>query len=141
MEKLTKREYEILELIRQGKSKSEILTTTKTSLKFLAQYLTRIFKKTDYLVAYHTERSKFEELQAYCRNNPTAFTIFPNENSEQMSTNSSLEKERNKIELDIVSVLSDLNLKYDTEKYNAQIKLQVIDDIKKKLKEINPSKF
>ncbi len=170
MEKLTKKEYEILELIRHGKSKSSIIMELKTTPNTINQYFSSIYKKTDFLVCYHSAKNKFEELQGYLRNNPTAFSVVSNESNEKdlkkieqleqqtkslgdtveiltkentdlkkKSENKSKEKatpvetqkSENKVDIDLI--LDDLKIKYDIEKYNAHIKLQVLDEIKEKL--------
>lgn len=173
MEKLTKKEYEILELIRHGKSKSSIIMELKTTPNIINQYFSSIYKKTDFLVCYHSAKNKFEELQGYLRNNPTAFSVVSNESNEKdlkkieqleqqtkslgdtveiltkentdlkkKTENKSKEKattpplvetqkSENKVDIDLI--LDDLKIKYDMEKYNAHIKLQVLDEIKEKL--------
>lgn len=170
MEKLTKKEYEILELIRHGKSKSSIIMELKTMPNIINQYFSSIYKKTDFLVCYHSAKNKFEELQGYLRNNPTAFSVVSNESNEKdlkkieqleqqtkslgntveiltkentdlkkKSENKSkekaapveIQKSENKVYIDLI--LDDLKIKYDMEKYNAHIKLQVLDEIKEKL--------
>lgn len=170
MEKLTKKEYEILELIRHGKSKSSIIMELKTMPNIINQYFSSIYKKTDFLVCYHSAKNKFEELQGYLRNNPTAFSVVSNESNEKdlkkieqleqqtkslgntveiltkentdlkkKSENKSkekavpveIQKNENKVYIDLI--LDDLKIKYDMEKYNAHIKLQVLDEIKEKL--------
>lgn len=171
MEKLTKKEYEILELIRRGESKSSIIMELKTTPNIINQYFSSIYKKTDFFVCYHSERNKFEELQGYFRNNPTAFSIISNESNEKDSKkieqleqqtkslgntveiltkeNTDLKKkyeiknkekattrvetQMNENRVDIDLIIDDLKIKYDMEKYNAHIKLQVLDEIKEKL--------
>lgn len=83
MEKLTKKEYEILELIRHGKSKSSIIMELKTTPNIINQYFSSIYKKTDFFVCYHSERNKFEELQGYLRNNPMVFSVVSNQSNEK----------------------------------------------------------
>lgn len=163
-EKLTKREMEILELIRQGKSKSTILLEMKTTPNIVNNYFSSIYKKTDCLVCYRSAKTKFEELQGFLRNNPTAFTVATNEsnqidlqtieglkaqkenlkkqNAGLVEIKEKLEKEVKELKehsnipepkTNIDSVLMDLKIKYDMEKYNAHIKLEVLDEIKTKL--------
>ena len=172
MEKLTKKEYEILELIRRGESKSSIIMELKTTPNIINQYFSSIYKKTDFFVCYHSERNKFEELQGYFRNNPTAFSIISNESNEKDSkkieqleqqtkslrntveiltkentdlkkksenkskekaTTPTVETQKSENKVDIDLILDDLKIKYDMEKYNAYIKLQVLNEIKEKL--------
>ncbi len=172
MEKLTKKEYEILELIRHGKSKSSIIMELKTTPNIINQYFSTIYKKTDFLVCYHSAKNKFEELQGYLRNNPTAFSVVSNESNEkdlkeieqlkqqtkslgntveiltkentdlkkkseakskEKVTTPPVETQKNENKVDIDLILDDLKIKYDMEKYNAHIKLQVLDEIKEKL--------
>lgn len=77
MEKFTKSELDIVNFIKAGKSKSDILTAKVTTLASLNFLLSNIYKKTDELVKYHSERNKFEELAGYIRNNPEAFSPIP----------------------------------------------------------------
>ena len=172
MEKLTKKEYEILELIRHSKSKSSIIMELKTMPNIINQYFSSIYKKTDFLVCYHSAKNKFEELQGYLRNNPTAFSVVSNESNEkdlkkieqleqqtkslgdtveiltkentdlkkkienkskEKATTPPVETQKSENKVDIDLILDDLKIKYDMEKYNAHIKLQVLDEIKEKL--------
>lgn len=166
MEKLTKKEYEILELIRHGESKNSIIAELKTTPNVANQYFSSIYKKTDFLVCYHSAKNKFEELQGYLRNNPTVFSVVSNESNEKdlkkieqleqqiksfentveilTKENTDLKKKFKKEDMsitlktksepkvDIDLILDDLKIKYNMEKYNAHIKLQVLDEIKEK---------
>ena len=77
MEKLTRSEMKIFELIKAGKTKEEILNekiTTASNLNFL---LTQIYKKTDDIVGYRTAKDKYNELVCFMRNHPHIFSITP----------------------------------------------------------------
>lgn len=55
-----------------------------------------------------------------------------NKNKEKATTPPvETKKSGNKVDIDFI--LDDLKIKYDMEKYNAHIKLQVLDEIKEKL--------
>lgn len=67
--KFTKLEKDILTTIANGKTKDDILAEKITTLKYLMNTLSNIYKKTAELVQYKTERNKFEELQKYLKEN------------------------------------------------------------------------
>lgn len=77
MEKFTIRELEIFNLIKQGVSRSDLFTKVKTTTACVQAALCQIYEKTEDFVNYRTQRNKFEELQMFLRNNPTAFTPIP----------------------------------------------------------------
>jgi len=91
MDKFTKKELEIIDLVRQQKTKSEIQCSLQTTTAYLNLILSNIFRKTDEFVGYKTERSKFDELRCYMRNNPTAFSPIPtNEELKSENENASI---------------------------------------------------
>lgn len=76
MEKLTKKEMEIFELITCCNSRDEVFRLSDTTQKYFNVCLSGIYDKTKDFVNYRTERNKFEELQEYCKKNPTFLTPF-----------------------------------------------------------------
>ena len=70
-------ELKIFNLIREGKSRNEVLTSGLTTPACAQMTLCMIYEKTDDIVKYHSARDKYRELQGFLRNNPTAFTPIP----------------------------------------------------------------
>lgn len=70
-------ELKMFNLIREGKSRNEVLTSGITTPACANMVLCMIYEKTDDIVKYRSARDKFKELQGYLRNNPTAFTPIP----------------------------------------------------------------
>lgn len=77
MEKFNSMEYKVFNLIKNGKTRNEIIAEKVTTPANLSLILTGIYKKTAEFVNYHSERGKFEELAAYLRNNPDTFGPIP----------------------------------------------------------------
>ena len=77
MEKFNSMEYKVFNLIKNGKTRNEIIAEKVTTPANLSLILTGIYKKTAEFVNYHSERGKFEELAAYLRNNPDTFGTIP----------------------------------------------------------------
>ena len=77
MEKFNSMEYKVFNLIKNGKTRNEIIAEKVTTPANLSLILTGIYKKTAEIVNYHSERGKFEELAAYLRNNPDTFGTIP----------------------------------------------------------------
>ena len=90
MEKLTNSELKILNLIKSGKTKEDILSEKITTAGNLSFILSHIYQKTDHLVNYHSAKDKYGELVCYLRNNPDAFSIVPVSSNKQSSTFSAL---------------------------------------------------
>ncbi|MBR2526519.1 hypothetical protein IKE67_08665 [bacterium] len=142
MEKFTKTELQIVDLIRQQKTKSEIQSIIKTTAAYFNVIMSNIFRKTDEFVGYKTERSKFDELRCYLRNNPTAFSPMPT--NEDLNTESAEPKKQicnsngnSKSVLEqITSILSGIEKKHQTELSVAATKLSVISEIVKEIEGI-----
>ena len=93
MEKLSRTELKILNFIRSGKRKSDILSEKILSPASFGTTMTSIYSKTDEVVKYHTARNKFEELACYLRNNPDAFGSLSEANMEECCSNEVVIKE------------------------------------------------
>ena len=90
MEKFNSMEYKVFNLIKNGKTRNEIIAEKVTTPANLSLILTGIYKKTAEFVNYHSERGKFEELAAYLRNNPDisgAMLLSENRKTETPVTN------------------------------------------------------
>ena len=90
MEKFNSMEYKVFNLIKNGKTRNEIIAEKVTTPANLSLILTGIYKKTAEFVNYHSERGKFEELAAYLRNNPDisgAILLSENRKTETPVTN------------------------------------------------------
>ena len=103
MEKFNSMEYKVFNLIKNGKTRNEIIAEKVTTPANLSLILTGIYKKTAEFVNYHSERGKFEELAAYLRNNPDisgAILLSEKADIEKIVLNA-LETVGNKIENDL----------------------------------------
>lgn len=129
-EKFTKRELEVFNMIRSGKSKSDIVSSGITTTGYLNTILCGIYEKTDSLVGYHSARNKFEELVAFLRNNPTAFTPIPEPDEGEKLVGEP--KENNDVRK-FVEILNRLGESYRSEVQTNKIKLSVLDDINAEL--------
>lgn len=141
MEKFTKRELVIFNLIKQGKNKGEILAEIDTTPANFAAALTGIFKKTDPFVCYHTERTKFEELREYLRKNPTMFTPIPANDSEYATESNEAAKavepqktveptkEENSFKKELSDFLKSFMSGLEQEKEITKAKIEVVSDI------------
>ena len=99
----TNAEKQILELVRNGYSKSHILRELGIKIYSLQNYLSNIFTKTEPYVHYHSSRKKFEELGCFLRNNPTVFTdmIITDTPEEEIRTNLTDVKEDKSVNADV----------------------------------------
>lgn len=75
--KFNSMELKVFNLIREGKSRSEIATCGITTTSNLNAILVNIYDKTEDIVGYCSRRDKFKELQCFLRNNPNVLTPFP----------------------------------------------------------------
>lgn len=73
MNEFNSTELKILNLIKSGKTRSDILAEKISTSANVLNALYNIYSKTEDDVKYKTARNKFEELACYLRNNPDAF--------------------------------------------------------------------
>lgn len=77
MDKFNSTELRVFNLIREGKSRNEIIAEKIASPASVQVALSGIYSKTEDVMTYHTARNKFEELSCFVRNNPEAFKDIP----------------------------------------------------------------
>lgn len=140
MEKFTKKELQVLNLIREQKSKDEIFRKLETTTTYFNFILAGLYKKTDEFVGYKTERKKFEELSFYLRKNPTAFSPMPT--SEDLKAETQAQKQvcisgdnANILE-QMQSILANIEKKHQGELSIATAKIEVISEIKSQFEKI-----
>lgn len=144
-EKFNSLEWKVFNLIREGKSRSEIATSGITTASNFNAVLAGIYEKTDDMVGYHSARSKFTELQGYLRNNPNAFSPVPDKVMEFTDTPPYVPLEMNNFTQessepktkrpDVRGIIEKLNNAYKTALEVNKAKLSVLADIEKEIEE------
>lgn len=127
IERFTPQELKIFNLLRAGKTKTDIINekvTTTSNLNFL---LSSIYKKTEDMVKYHSEKNKYEELLEFIRKN---FPPMPEKSNDENSQESGGNTEEKLISADkIISAIDKLKKKYEAELDLLKMKLDVLDDV------------
>ena len=118
IERFTPQELRIFNLLKAGKTKTDIINEKITTTANLNLLLSGIYKKTEDVVKYHSERNKYEELLEFIRKNAEPFTAAPENQKEKMI---SADK--------IISAIDKLKKKYEAELDLLKMKLDVLDDV------------
>lgn len=126
-------ELRVFNLIKEGKSRNEILMSGISTPTSLSLILSTIYNITDEKVKYHTIRDKFKELQCFLRNNPTVFNLIPaNKKGNPVEDKTEyMTKEKP----DVHEIIKRLNVQYREALEVNKVKLSVLADIEKELTE------
>lgn len=129
MEKFNSMELKVFNLIKAGKSRNDIISERVTTPANLNAILSGIYKKTDEIVKYHTERNKYEELAAYLRNNPEILSpVPPNDNNKKTAATPPQETD-DSIATKVKAALNRVSYKLHNESIILSAKSQVLDEI------------
>ena len=138
MEKFNSIELKIFDLIRAGKSRSQILAKKITTAANMQNALCGIYSKTEDLVKYKTARNKFDELSCYMRNNPGAFDSLLEVEEVEEEKVGAAEVEEVKLEplkgftgpVDSETATSKVMKVIDRISTKLQAKLEILDEVK-----------
>ena len=136
MEKLTRSELRIFELLRKGKTKEEILSSKVTTASNLSYILSQIYRKTEDIVHYHSAKDKYGELLCYLRNHPDEFSIIPFNESRKKQKQTEMPKTKTKQECPynlIQNAINNLGFKYTRLINNTTQKMSMLDELSKDL--------
>ena len=143
--KFSKTELSVFNLIRSGATLDNILKEKIVAQSSLPSVLGKIYKKTENLVKYHTQRDKFKELSCFIRNNPNEFENIPNNKkvkiTDYIEPKHDIKKESPKIvdiipkEIDYKATVTNILDKIDEKIHRSQLlinaKSEILDEVYK----------